>query len=250
MKAGRVWKAWRRSLGGLPVLADYWDARAVPKDGGVSVWRWLGAAAGTLLAAAGTVTELLNVFLSEAQIAAVMLRAAVSWICTGVCVWLLVARETHAVLAAENGEVVQYTSVRSLRRGAKVGLPIFFAIAVSRTFLLLPNGVLGRPELSGFLCRSDGMGLGLARIEVLDVAGQNVGTRTEVVDSDGYFKFDLKRWAFAPTTIRLIDGCVGTATIDVSKFTVKAGRCAGEVADANRANSLPRWELYCSGAEH
>jgi hypothetical protein len=228
----------------LPIVGDYRDLRARIRTEAIEWHVSLGGLLASLLGALAPAVPPVSVLLDHIPVAAVFVRTSFAVATFGLALHVLAGRRrvTPKGPALQREQpYCEYQYQQSIRVLAKFLIPPLLLLSIFRIYEVLPNHLLQRQMVSGFVCRgAEGAALAGARAVARSATGASVGEG--IVGTDGFIIIDLAGWGLRPLTFDVMStNCSGSIPIaDRTEGT----RCLRTEPFADRELS-PMWHVTC-----
>jgi hypothetical protein len=130
---------------------------------------------------------------------------------------------TNAIIIEPKSDVFQYRFAQAKRKTAKFLVIPIVAVTMYETCQSLPNLLMGRKVMAGYVCSIQDGAPVQGSIQILDANGDVVSGRTESLDRSGFFYVRLRGWGFRPVAAQLLSTACSKDKILLSSAPIQSG---------------------------
>jgi hypothetical protein len=133
------------------------------------------------------------------------------------------ARQRDSIIVGFDPDVFQYRFTQAKRQTAKFLLIPIVTVLAYELSQSLPNYLMGRTAIAGYVCSSEDGTPVQGSIQIVDANGEVVSRRTEALDRSGFFYAELRGWGFRPVAARLLFTACSKERIQLSSALGQTG---------------------------
>jgi len=243
----------RDRLSNVPFVSDLWDARARVQGSmlsGIDAAKIVGS---TLVASVTGLTDGLSKLFAGVPVAVSVMTAVLPSLLVAAGAACIISSRSVLSSRLLNGtgdtQAPMYTYVygRGLRTASKLVVFPLILLAGYQVPAQLPNRVLGRATLGGFICDQDGMPVDEGEVVVMDRFNEPVGAHPSRLDSVGFFYSPLRPWGLRPEHIRIeLRQCDLTVSVHDSEPAGPYGCRANPYGGTLPRGTWGTWRVHCS----